>query len=72
VKTPKCINEFAAVKTENDYVLCAEYDNGSVTITYERHRISSDKIEVIQHRNRDKNGNYYTTRKIINSNIISL
>lgn len=68
----KCINEFAMVKTGNDYVLCAEYDDGSVEVLYERHKVSPDKVEVVQHRNRDKNGNYYTTRKIIDSCIVCL
>ena len=66
----KCINEFAMVKTENDYVLCSEFDDGSVEVSYERHRVSPGKIEVVQHRNRDRNGNYYTTRKIIDSDIV--
>ena len=66
----KCINEFAIVKTENDYVLCAEFDDGSVEISYERHRVSPTQVEVVQHRNRDRNGKYYTTRKIIDSCII--
>jgi hypothetical protein len=66
----KCINEFAMVKTENDYVLCAEYDDGSVEVSYERHKISPNKVEVVQHRNRDRNGNYYTTRKIIDSCVV--
>ena len=66
----KCVDEFAMVKTENDYVLCAEFDDGSIEVTYERHRVSENKVEVVQHRNRDRNGNYYTTRKIINSNIV--
>jgi hypothetical protein len=66
----KCVNEFAAVKTENDYVLAAEFDDGSVEITYERHRVDDSHVEVIQHRNRDRNGNYYTTRKIIESTIV--
>ena len=66
----KCINEFAAVKTENDYVLAAEFDDGSVEITYERHRVDDSHVEVIQHRNRDRNGNYYTTRKIVESTIV--
>ena len=66
----KCIREFAAVKTENDYVLCAEFSDGTIEKSYERHRIASGKIEVIQHRNRDKNGNYYTTLKIIKSDVV--
>ena len=66
----KCIREFAVVKTENDYVLCAEFSDGTIEKSYERHRIAPGKIEVIQHRNRDKNGNYYTTRKIIDSDVV--
>jgi hypothetical protein len=50
--------------------LCAEFDDGSVEVSYERHRISPNKIEVVQHRNRDRNGNYYTTRKVIDSCIV--
>ena len=66
----KCINEFAMVKTENDYVLCSEYDDGSVEVNYERHRVAPGKVEVVQHRNRDRNGNYYTTRKVIDSCVV--
>lgn len=66
----KCIREFEAVKTENDYVLCAEFSDGTIEKSYERHRIAPGKIEVIQHTNRNKNGNYYTTRKIIDSDVV--
>ena len=66
----KCINEFAMVKTENDYVLCSEYDDGSVEVNYERHRVAPGKVEVVQHRNRDRHGNYYTTRKVIDSCVV--
>lgn len=44
----KFIREFAAVKTENDYVLCAEFSDGTIEKSYERHRIAPGKIEVIQ------------------------
>ena len=66
----KCINEFAAVKTKDEYVLAAEFDDHSIEILYERRRVAPGKVEVIQHRNRDRLGNYYTTRKIIDSDII--
>lgn len=68
----KCIREFTAIKTENDFVLCDEFDDGSIEKSYERHRVAPGKIEVIQHRNRDRKGNYYTTRKIIDSDIVCL
>lgn len=68
----KCIKEFAAVNTDDDFVLCAEFDDGSVETSYERHRIAPGKVEVVQHRNRSKKGNYYTTRKIVNSNVVSI
>ena len=66
----KCINEFAMIKTNDDYILCAQFDDGSIEISYERHRISDTKVEVVQHRNRDRYGNYYTTRKIIDSSVL--
>lgn len=66
----KCIREFTAVKTENDYIICLEFSDGTIEKAYERHRIAPGKIEVIQHRNRDKNGNYYTTQKIIDSDVV--
>ncbi|MBQ1503014.1 MAG: hypothetical protein IIZ35_03335 [Clostridia bacterium] len=61
----KCINEFAAVKTNDEYVLCAEYDDGTVEIEYERRRVDDTHVEIVQHCNRDRFGNYYTSRKII-------
>lgn len=67
----KCVNEFAAVKTADDYVLAAQFDDGSTEITYERHRVDSSHVEVIQHRNRDRAGRYYTTRKVIESTVVS-
>lgn len=66
----KCINEFSAVKTEDDYVLAAQFDDGSAEITYERHRIDAEHVEVVQNRNRDRFGNFYTTRKIIASTVV--
>lgn len=66
----KCINEFAAVKTDNDYVLAEQYDDGSIEISYERHKVDDTHVEVIQHRNRDRSGRYYTTREVIESTVI--
>lgn len=66
----KCVNEFAVVKTDNDYVLASQYDDGSIEISYERHRVDNSHVEVIQHRNRDRLGNYYTTKKIIESTVV--
>lgn len=66
----KCINEFAMVKTESDYVLAAQFEDGSVEVSYERHRVAPGKVEVVQHRNRDRSGRCYTTRKVICSNIV--
>ena len=66
----KCVNEFAVVRTDNDYVLASQYDDGSIEISYERHRIDNSHVEVIQHRNRDRLGNYYTTKKIIESTVV--
>lgn len=66
----KCVREFTMVKTENDFILAVQFNDGSVEVSYERHKIAPGKIEVIQHRNRDKNGKYYTTRKIIDSNVV--
>lgn len=68
----KCVREFTAVNTDDDFVLCAEFDDGSVETSYERHRIAPGKVEVVQHRNRDECGNYYATRRIVDSNVVGL
>lgn len=59
--------EFEAVNTENDYVLCYEHDDGTIEKSYERHRVDDSHVLVVQHRNRDAHGNYYTTSKVIES-----
>ena len=66
----KCINEYAAVKTENEYILVAQFDDGTQIVTYERRKIDENHVEIIQHRNRDRFGNYYTTRKVIESTVV--
>ena len=55
------MKEFTAVSTPDELIICIEID-GKITKSYERRRISDDEVEVIQHRNRDRLGNYYTTR----------
>lgn len=57
------MKEFTVVSTPDELIICIEVD-GRVTKEYERRRISDDEVEVIQHRNRDRAGNYYTTRHI--------
>ena len=57
------MKEFTAVSTPDELIICIEID-GKITKSYERRRISDDEVEVIQHRNRDRLGNYYTTRHI--------
>ena len=57
------MKEFTAVNTPDELIICIEID-GKITKSYERRRISDDEVEVIQHRNRDRLGNYYTTRHI--------
>lgn len=56
--------EFVAVSTPDEFILCIEFPDGRIEKSYERRKITEDKIEVIQHRNRDRNGNYYTTRNV--------
>lgn len=64
----KCINETYAVCTQDTRITIAIYDDGSIEKLREEYLISEEKrqIEVISHCNRDKYGNYYTTRQIIN------
>lgn len=66
----RCINEYAAVKTENEYILVGQFDDGTQEVFYERRRIDDTHIEIVQHRNRDKFGNYYTTRKVVESDVV--
>lgn len=58
------VNEFTMVSTRDEFVLCVQFSDGSVGKAYERRAISGDKMEVIQHMNRDRNGNYYTSKSI--------
>lgn len=57
------LKALTAVSTPDELIICIEID-GKITKSYERRRISDDEVEVIQHRNRDRLGNYYTTRHI--------
>lgn len=56
--------EFVAISTADEFVICIDFGNGNIVKAYERRRISDREVEVIQHRNRDRNGNYYTTRHV--------
>lgn len=56
--------EFTIVSTQDELILGLHFPDGKVVKAYERRRISDDMVEVIQHRNRDRSGNYYTTRCI--------
>lgn len=58
------MREFTAINTPDEFVICLDDGHGHVIKSYERRRISENEIEVIQHRNRDRNGNYYTTRHV--------
>ena len=61
----KIVNEFYAVFTMDDIILLAQYADGSIEKEYEWHKIGGNKVEVVGYCNRDKNGNYFTTRKIV-------
>lgn len=56
--------EFTAISTPDELVICIEFPNGKIIKSYERRKISDNEVEVIQHRNRDRHGDYYTTRHI--------
>ena len=56
--------EFTAVNTPDEWIFCREYQDGRIEKIVERRRISTDEVEVITHCNRDRNGNYYTTRHV--------
>ena len=64
----KCINETYAACTPTTRIFISIFDDGSTEKQEERYLISEEKrqIERINHCNRDKNGNRYTTRSIIN------
>lgn len=64
----KCINETFAVCTFTTRIMISVFDDGSIEKQEERYLLSEKKrqIERINHCNRDKNGNRYTTREIIN------
>lgn len=55
--------EFTAISTPDELVLCIEFPD-KIIRSYERRRISDDEVEVIQHLNRDRYGNYYKTRRV--------
>lgn len=58
------VGEFTAVSSQDELVRCVRFSDGSVGKAYERRAISDDKMEVIQHLNRDRDGSYYTTRSV--------
>lgn len=63
----KCINEYFAVCTFNARIMVAEFNDGTIRKEYEDYLISESEhtIKRINHCNKDKYGNYYTTEKII-------
>lgn len=63
----KCINETYAVCTKDTRIMIAIFDDGSIEKEFEDYLINEQEhiIERINHCNRDKNNNRYTTRKII-------
>lgn len=72
MKHKRIINEFYSVCTMNDKVMCCEYEDGDIDIEHEYHMIDNTRCEFIQHCNRDRNGDYYTTKKIIELSPIGL
>lgn len=60
----KIIKEFTVVDNEDELIMCAEISDGKTVKSYEWRLIDDSHIEVIQHLNRDKNGNFYTTRHV--------
>nr|WP_326184164.1 SpoVG family protein [uncultured Oscillibacter sp.] len=73
-KTPNQLNghgrivgEFTAASTGDELVLCVCFADGTIEKAYERRAVSEDSVEVIQHMNRDRNGSYYTTRRVYRS-----
>lgn len=62
----KCINETYAVCTPNDRIMIAIFDDGSIEKEYEEHLIRDRVIERTNYCNRDRNGNRYTTTKVVN------
>ena len=65
MKSGKIINEFYSVCTENDIVMCAKYEDGSIEVEFEDHMINKNQFERTNNCNRDSSGNYYTTKKVI-------
>lgn len=64
MQTERKPREFTAVSTPDELILCIQFPDGKTVKSYERRRISDNEVEVIQHRNRDRNGQYYTTRRV--------
>lgn len=56
--------EYVVVSTPDEFIMCVETPDRAIEKSYERRRISDDEVEVIQHRNKDRNGNHYTTRHV--------
>ena len=66
-------SEFALIATENDIVIATEYEDHFIRKNYEWHLLDDNgKCEYISHDNIDKNGDYYTSRKIIHLNKIGM
>ena len=41
--------EFAAVHTPDDFVLCVEFDDGTIEVRHERHRLNNSSVKIINH-----------------------
>lgn len=61
----KCINETFAVCTPTTRIMINVFDDGSTEKQYEQYLIEDKVIRMINHGNRDKQGNRYTTDKVI-------
>lgn len=66
----KCINEMYAVCTEDTRIMVSVFDDGHIEKQFEQYLIKDGIIEMINHCNRDENGNRYTTRKTIHLSLV--
>jgi len=60
----KIVDEFTMVSTKDELIMFVQFEDGTARNAYERRAISGDKMEVIQHMNRDRDGSYYTSKNI--------
>lgn len=59
----KIVKVFTAVNTEDEFILAAEFSDGTTRKDFEWRRIDDSHVEVINHCI-DKNGNFYKTRNV--------